>query len=211
MQIEQFIAEAAEQAKRMLKPYPYLEEDLEKAKENFSLTPFDLAVLAKKQNEWCIKCGECCRHCTPINISRGEAELLAQVQGLPYKKFKQKFKLTPRGDGTFNMPAAPCPFLEGNLCSVYAFRPLVCRVFPAGEAIVDTVEGKQKIEFPFYCHVVKKLFAYKIFSLVISFCIERELPFLAEQFKNNMKKLAANLKTRSETMQFALAWAEAHL
>jgi Fe-S-cluster containining protein len=47
----------------------------------------------------CDKCGECCR-----NLDK--SPLYAELD---------------RGDGT-------CRYLEGNLCSIYETRPLICRV-----------------------------------------------------------------------------------
>lgn len=47
----------------------------------------------------CDKCGECCRH---LDLSPIYAEL-------------------NRGDGI-------CRYLVGNLCSIYAERPLICKV-----------------------------------------------------------------------------------
>lgn len=47
----------------------------------------------------CDKCGECCRH---LSLSPLYREL-------------------DRGDGV-------CRFLQGNLCSIYQSRPLLCRV-----------------------------------------------------------------------------------
>lgn len=47
----------------------------------------------------CDQCGECCRH---LNLSPLYQEL-------------------DRGDGV-------CKYLQGNLCSIYEKRPLLCRV-----------------------------------------------------------------------------------
>ena len=47
----------------------------------------------------CDRCGECCRH---LNLSPLYAEL-------------------DRGDGV-------CRYLQGNLCSIYDERPVLCRV-----------------------------------------------------------------------------------
>ena len=211
MEVERVISKAVEEVKRMLKPYPQLGEDLQKARENLVLTPFDIAILAKMQSEWCGRCGECCRRCTPINISRREAELLAFAVKLPYKKFKRKFKLTPKGDGTFNMSGAPCLFLKGNLCSVYHIRPFVCRAFPVGEAIVEVSEGKHELQLPYYCQAIKKLFAYKMAWLVVKLRVDREDPVLAEQLRRYAENLTPQLKSPKEAMQFALALVEATL
>ncbi|WP_251315807.1 YkgJ family cysteine cluster protein [Flintibacter muris] len=47
----------------------------------------------------CDQCGECCRHLTLSPL----------------------YQELDRGDGV-------CKFLEGNLCSIYESRPLLCRV-----------------------------------------------------------------------------------
>ncbi len=47
----------------------------------------------------CKKCGECCRNIGGIDV----------------------YKDLDRGDGI-------CKFLEGNICSIYENRPLLCRV-----------------------------------------------------------------------------------
>lgn len=47
----------------------------------------------------CDKCGECCRNL----------------------QFSKLYKDLDRGDGV-------CKYLEGNLCSIYQERPLLCRV-----------------------------------------------------------------------------------
>ena len=47
----------------------------------------------------CVKCGECCR-----NLQMSEL-----------------YKELDRGDGV-------CKFLDGNLCSIYQTRPLLCRI-----------------------------------------------------------------------------------
>lgn len=47
----------------------------------------------------CNKCGCCCRH-----LDKSES-----------------YKELDRGDGT-------CKYLQGNLCTIYAERPLLCRI-----------------------------------------------------------------------------------
>lgn len=47
----------------------------------------------------CSQCGECCRH---VNLSPVYSQL-------------------DRGDGI-------CKYLEGNICSIYQTRPLLCRI-----------------------------------------------------------------------------------
>lgn len=53
----------------------------------------------------CDKCGECCRH---VNLS-------------------PIYQYLDHGDGV-------CKFLNGNLCSIYEVRPLLCRIDESYEA-----------------------------------------------------------------------------
>jgi hypothetical protein len=201
---EQFFSEVVEEAKRMLKPYPQLEEDIKKAIEKpMFITPFDIAVLTKKQDEWCNKCGECCRQSTPIRMLSLEAKTIAHFLGISYKKFKQKYRLVPRGDGTFDMPGRPCPFLKGNLCSIYKVRPIVCRYFPAGDAISDMADKKSAIELPRYCHVIKKFVALKVVAEVARMNIEREDPTFFERMKAHAGSATPKFKTPQEALRFA--------
>lgn len=62
----------------------------------------------------CDACGECCRH----------------VDASPL------YKELDRGDGV-------CKYLQGNMCSIYDKRPLLCRVDEAFEAFF---EGKMSRE-----------------------------------------------------------------
>ena len=56
----------------------------------------------------CDKCGECCRN---LNLSKVYSEL-------------------DRGDGV-------CRYLDGNLCSIYQNRPVLCRIDESYEIFYD--------------------------------------------------------------------------
>lgn len=63
----------------------------------------------------CDKCGECCR-----NLDKSEI-----------------YKSLDRGDGI-------CKYLRGNLCSIYDFRPLLCRVDESYEKIFKNIMTKER-------------------------------------------------------------------
>lgn len=85
-------------------------------------------------------CRTGCAHCChiPVALSRKEAELLARASGrrmteprtpvrpallsdpAPIKAATARLQQWPTG--------TPCPFLADQTCSVYAARPLVCRM-----------------------------------------------------------------------------------
>ncbi len=77
----------------------------------------------------CLDCANCCRSILP-SLSPSDITDLASGLGVSKSELSQRY-LTTRGDQntrTFN--ATPCPFLSGNQCTVYAFRPQACRSYP---------------------------------------------------------------------------------
>lgn len=78
----------------------------------------------------CDKCGKCCRH---LDTSSAYAEL-------------------NRGDGV-------CRHLEGKLCSIYATRPLLCRVDESYDALFKGKMSKEEYYKLNYmaCDIIKKM------------------------------------------------------
>jgi Fe-S-cluster containining protein len=172
---QKFLEEIVDEAKKTFgksAKYPEIVRDFNKAYEDPSwrvISPLDVALLLKMQDRWCERCGECCRRNTPIALARSDAERISRYLRMPYKKFKQRFRIVPVGNSKFHMPASPCPFLEGNLCSIYPVRPQVCRLYPAIDIIWQMEERRRYIEIPYYCHVLKKLFSHKLTALTIRY------------------------------------------
>lgn len=65
----------------------------------------------------CDKCGQCCRH---LDKSAWYAEL-------------------DRGDGV-------CRYLQGNLCSIYDNRPLLCRIDESYEAFFKGILTREEYD-----------------------------------------------------------------
>ena len=86
--------------------------------------------------EWiCIKCGECCRHL--VGNRFGMAILPDEYWRLAAyaKKHHIDLQARPLVAGVlqaklYQFTQERCPFLQGNLCQAYDYRPLVCRMFP---------------------------------------------------------------------------------
>ena len=76
----------------------------------------------------CKTCGNCCRK-LHIVVDSEDIGRLAHRQGISIEGFEQKFTISD-GEGTSMFEALPCPFLIGNICSVYEDRPKCCRDFP---------------------------------------------------------------------------------
>ena len=62
----------------------------------------------------CDKCGQCCRHLANSEV----------------------YKELDRGDGV-------CKYLEGNLCSIYDDRPVICNIDKAFELYFKHVISKE--------------------------------------------------------------------
>lgn len=65
-------------------------------------------------------CKKGCSHCCyyKIDVSELEVAYIEQYTGV---------KREPHGDVMFGTHGMPCPFLRGAECSIYRFRPYVCR------------------------------------------------------------------------------------
>lgn len=210
--IEELFSVAYAKARDWIKPYPEREEDLQRAlsEARRGLTAVDAAVLLRLQNSFCEKCGECCRRNTPINVHRAEAESIAAYLGMSYKKLKKWLGLVPKGDGTFDMPAAPCKLLVGNRCRVYPVRPMVCKVYPAGFILVQIGEGAKAIELPSYCGAIATFLAFKLACMAINYRLEREEPALFSVIVEENKRLliGVNWKDGREAVAASLRLVE---
>lgn len=88
----------------------------------------------------CNMCGNCCRcRSEPINVTGFDLFRLAQGLGVTPKEVMIKY-LRPEISGNSNIPGlllderldGSCRFLRKGVCTVQAFKPIVCAVFPIG-------------------------------------------------------------------------------
>lgn len=76
----------------------------------------------------CTECGHCCR-VLQIVVDDFDISRLAKRLGKPAAAVKKRY--TKRAeDGETVFASSPCPFLVGNVCSVYEDRPQACRDYP---------------------------------------------------------------------------------
>jgi Fe-S-cluster containining protein len=76
----------------------------------------------------CLSCAHCCR-VMRIEMDPEDIERLAGRLGMSAAEFEERYT-EPDDDGARRIAAVPCPFLEGNACSVYEDRPHDCMEFP---------------------------------------------------------------------------------
>jgi hypothetical protein len=77
----------------------------------------------------CRTCANCCRTLHPV-FSRTEVQRIATYLGTTLADLRARY-LTPDAQrGKYITRELPCPFLEDNLCTIYAVRPAVCTSYP---------------------------------------------------------------------------------
>lgn len=124
----------------------------------------------------CEKCALCCgdtavrvRH---IRLLRVEAERIMRFTGKSVGLFAEKvvgfepyiFEMRKNVDGK-------CVFLEGNQCSIYGVRPLICVFYPF--ELKEAGEGKFVFSFTAECpavgkgHKLGKVYFEKLFALFV--------------------------------------------
>jgi Fe-S-cluster containining protein len=94
-------------------------------------------------------CAHCCR--ITVAVSRAEAQMIAKETGRPLNRQAGAFTVENQNDFTdpkARLAAAgfgkPCPFLKDEACSIYAFRPLACRLqvnLDEDDLLCQLVEG----------------------------------------------------------------------
>jgi len=82
-----------------------------------------------QQGGFCQQCGECCRACVDgTYVSDREIATISDRLRMKARKFRRRHVVT-----TWCNPQAiriPCPFLKGNVCTIYDIRPEMCKQFP---------------------------------------------------------------------------------
>ena len=96
----------------------------------------------------CKQCANCCRSLdvclVPTDIDRLSTALLIPVEDV-IDRYADETRGQEQGEWAI-IPAHPCPFLRGKLCSIYAHRPHACRIYPQFTPdfrynLEDTIEG----------------------------------------------------------------------
>jgi len=77
----------------------------------------------------CRSCANCCRTRQPV-FSRAEAERIAAYLGISMEELRARYLTSDAETGKYITQTLPCPFLDGNLCSIYEVRPAVCANYP---------------------------------------------------------------------------------
>ena len=76
----------------------------------------------------CTACGHCCRTLQIVVDDFDIGRLATRLNVKPEELKRKHVGRTEDGELVFNRQ--PCPFLDGNLCSIYEVRPAVCADYP---------------------------------------------------------------------------------
>jgi Fe-S-cluster containining protein len=104
----------------------------------------------------CRQCANCCRVAT-TQVNERDLVRLARGIGMSVEQLTQECTTeTPDEGRVLKRNENGCVFLEGNLCSVYEFRPGTCQLFPhlvkgAGSLSVRMWQMPDRAE---YCPIV---------------------------------------------------------
>lgn len=79
----------------------------------------------------CTSCANCCREAKP-GFSEEDVSRLARRLGVEHQEFIDRYleHTDPYTETPWQTRTTPCPFLRGNLCSVYEDRPADCKGYP---------------------------------------------------------------------------------
>jgi Fe-S-cluster containining protein len=101
---------------------------------DLSSKEIDRHVFALTRRVWagidCTACANCCREVHP-SFTEDDIVRLARRFGMKRQDFIEKYlEPAPDPDNEWQTRTLPCPFLEGNLCTIYEDRPAACQGYP---------------------------------------------------------------------------------
>jgi hypothetical protein len=78
----------------------------------------------------CTACANCCRVAT-TQLTDRDVERISHNLGMKKQEFLRDYTTKSEEEGLIlKRTEQGCVFLEGNLCSIYEFRPNTCELFP---------------------------------------------------------------------------------
>ncbi|MDR1992662.1 MAG: YkgJ family cysteine cluster protein [Nitrososphaerota archaeon] len=107
----------------------------------------------------CSGCGLCCgdtvqkKRC--VLLLDGEVKKISGVFRLSIDVFAKKVLYNAPYFYEMRKFGGQCFFLKENRCSIYAFRPLICRFYPF-ELRFDSISGLHVFDYTLECPVINK-------------------------------------------------------
>jgi len=190
---------------KMFNPWLITADEIDRASRSMvAIYEPELSAMFALQRKYCTQCGECCRRCSPIEVTLDEVHQIANHLNISPKRLRNKVKGKTDKKGSLHIRGHPCPFLKGDDCSIYQVRPGVCKAFPIGYAITCVIIRKENHEMPGYCHALKEMRISIAVSRLLNDMLYRERPDLAIEMSAKARDMiekslsASELKALSE-------------
>jgi len=157
----------------------------------------------------CQRCGKCCVEEPGIALSIHDIKRIATALVKPVKVIKREYTVhDPKRRGDYFMKdVLPCHFydLEQKKCSIYKYRPTVCRTFPFKMSVREDVIGIEVFPQCTNSEAFTDRMNIKVQKMLeLNKLIKEELervtlinPMLGENIKNEMLKKFTETSTKS--------------
>ncbi len=103
----------------------------------------------------CARCGDCCRKHGLYPVTSADLVDISRHTGIGTGELLSRFCTVATHDGRkglFTRSSGPeCPFLAGETCSIHAFKPMVCSVFPDNDGHVTVRRLKESMKASTVC------------------------------------------------------------
>ncbi len=180
-----------QKAKTRLNMESIREDDLLNAVSSLGvLLETEIALMYALQDQICTNCGKCCTDNKSLRVPKTELKQIAKYRKTSYKQIKKETRARPRKDGSFSISRRPCPFHEGEICTIYQVRPAQCRSYPVN-GLLKSLAGKTK--YPETCNISDELLVEIAIKRSLEEKIHRESPELmkelADKKKNDLQHL----------------------
>jgi Fe-S-cluster containining protein len=180
-----------QKAKTRLNMENIREDDLLNAVSSLGvLLETEIALMYALQDQICTNCGKCCTLNKPFRILKTELKQIAKYRKTSYKQIKKETRARPLKDASFSISRRPCPFHNGELCTIYQIRPAQCRSYPVSK-LLKSLGGKTK--YPENCDISDELLVEIAIKRSLEEKIHRERPELmkdlAEKKKHDLQRL----------------------
>ncbi|OPY28599.1 MAG: Flagellin N-methylase [Methanocella sp. PtaU1.Bin125] len=98
----------------------------------------------------CARCGDCCRKHGLYPVTSSDIADIARGTGISAGELLSGFCTVATHDGRKGLftrgSGMACPFLAGDECSIHAFKPMVCSVFPDNDGYVTVRRLKEGLK-----------------------------------------------------------------
>ncbi len=145
----------------------------------------EIALMYALQDQICTNCGNCCTENKSLRVQKTELKQIAEYKNTSYKKIKKQIHARPRRDGSMRITRRPCPFHEGEQCTIYPLRPAECRSYPVS-ALLKSLGGKST--YPEDCEISDQLLVEIAIKRALEEKMNRENPELMKELTEKKKQ-----------------------